>query len=85
MTEQHTRRVMKFLASTHWNTEAVLKCQLAAMVLALRGRNVERAFWTQEQVADVLTKMSFPGGDATSHGYFPLDNELKDRRALVQL
>ena len=34
--------------------------------------------------ADVLAKMSFPGSDATPHGYFPSDNELKDRRALVQ-
>ena len=47
MTQQQTRRVMKFLASTYWNNEAALKCQLAAMVLALRGKNVERAFWTQ--------------------------------------
>ena len=37
---------MTFLASTYWNNEAALKCQLAAMILALRGRNVERAFWT---------------------------------------
>ena len=47
VTEQHTRRVMKFLASTNWKNEAALKCQLAVMVLALRGRNVERVFWTQ--------------------------------------
>ena len=45
--EQDTLRVMKFLASTDWNNEAALKCQLAAMILALCGRNVERAFWTQ--------------------------------------
>ena len=38
---------MKFLATTYWNNEPALKCQLAAMILALRGRNVERAFWTQ--------------------------------------
>ena len=32
---------MKFLATTYWNNEPALKCQLAAMILALRGRNVE--------------------------------------------
>ena len=31
--------------------------------------------------ADVLAKMSVPGGNAASHGYFASDNELKDRRA----
>ena len=30
----------------HFLDEAAMKCQLAAMTLALRGRNVERAHWT---------------------------------------
>lgn len=40
-------RVRTFLDSTFWNNKGALKCMFAAMTLAIRGKNVDRAFWSR--------------------------------------
>jgi len=40
-------RMRLFIATTFWKNEDAYRCQLAAMGLVLRGRNVDRAFWTK--------------------------------------
>ena len=39
-------RLQKFWMSTYWENGRALQCSLAAQGLALRGRNVDRAFWS---------------------------------------
>ena len=42
----HVERVTQFLATTFYQNKPALECQFAAIALALRGRNLDRAFWT---------------------------------------
>lgn len=35
----------QFLLTTFWNNSKALECTLCAICLALRGRNIDRAFW----------------------------------------
>ena len=41
------RRLRAFWSTTFWSNAHALECQMAAMALALRGRNIDRAFWSQ--------------------------------------
>ena len=43
--ETSGKRVRKFLAETFWDNGPALECHFAALLLALRGKNVDRAFW----------------------------------------
>ena len=38
-------RVHKFWQTTYWNNRPALRCFMAALTLAMRGKNVDRAFW----------------------------------------
>lgn len=38
-------KVQKFLQQTFWSNTPALECQFAALAIALRGLNVDRAFW----------------------------------------
>jgi len=40
-------RLTQFYTTTFWENAAGYQCQLAAMGLCLRGKNVDRAFWTK--------------------------------------
>ena len=40
-------RVKKFMTTTFWNNREAYMAQLAAQGLCLRGRNVDRSFWTK--------------------------------------
>lgn len=40
------KRVKIFLQSTFWNNKGALKCVFAAITMAVRGKNVDRAFWS---------------------------------------
>ena len=42
----HVERVMRFLTTTFYQNKPALECQFAAIALVLRGRNLDRAFWT---------------------------------------
>jgi hypothetical protein len=42
--EECSKRLEEFWFTTFWNNQAAFQCQLAAIALALRGRNVDRAF-----------------------------------------
>ena len=44
--EECSKRLEEFWFTTFWNNHAAFQCQLAAIALALRGRNVDRAFWS---------------------------------------
>ena len=46
MLEAHVNRGSYVLTSTVWQNAPAMECQLAAMVLTLRGPNVDRALWT---------------------------------------
>ena len=43
---QHVARLETFFSTTFWGNALALKCQLAALTLAIRGENVDRCFWT---------------------------------------
>jgi len=43
--ENASARVKRFYAQTFWGNGLAFECQLAALCLAFRGKNVDRAFW----------------------------------------
>ena len=43
---RHVERLETFWCTTFWGNIPAMKCQLAALTLALRGENVDRCFWT---------------------------------------
>jgi phage/plasmid-associated DNA primase len=45
VSDEVKQRVRQFLNTTFWNNGRAFECCLAAMTLALRGDNVDRAFW----------------------------------------
>ena len=46
VSESALNRVRSFLKKTFWNNTAAFQCSLSGLVLALHGRNVDRAIWT---------------------------------------
>ena len=44
--EQTMAGLTRFLSTTFFSNEAGLRCCFAAMVMALHGHNIDRAFWT---------------------------------------
>ena len=44
--QEHVTRLAQFFQSTFFENEAALECHFAALALVLRGRNIDRAFWT---------------------------------------
>ena len=46
MEEQCVERLESFRSTAFWGNALAMKCQLAALTLALRGENADRCFWT---------------------------------------
>jgi hypothetical protein len=78
------QKLQIFWSTTFWSNDAALECQLAAMTLALRGRNVDRAFWSQGPggVGQSLESHRVAALFGPLHGFLDLniyydDNELR--------
>lgn len=78
------QRLQTFWSTTFWCNDHALECNLAAMSLALRGRNVDRAFWSQGPggVGQSLESHRVAALFGPLHGFLDLniyydDNELR--------